>query len=365
MILVPYQSTIKIRDSAKIVLRGENWRINHIELKLASNQSYVIGLFPMKKIAIQVSDLTFDYTDKRALFGVSFSITEGSVTALVGPNGSGKTTLLRLLAALETPYSGKVLIDGINTQESPQECHAKMGYLSDSFGLYDDLRVRQCLEHAASMRSLRGQSRHSRIDHIVEMVGLKKFLYQRAGSLSRGQRQRVGIAQALIHNPKIILLDEPAAGLDPEARHELSSLVLSLRQKGLTLVISSHILAELSDYSESMLTLNDGKILGHVAVGDGAGTTGGTKLLLKVVGDPSAALELLKKEPDVREATVVSNGIVITCSFKQQEDQAIILKHLIMNDIPVLSFVEQRADMQEIYLEQVAERGVISRGALR
>lgn len=312
----------------------------------------------MTRPAIEVSHLSYEYPDKRALDDVSFSLAQGTVTALVGPNGAGKTTLLRLLAALETPYSGTVTIDGIDTQESPRECHAKIGYLSDSFGLYDDLTVWQCLEHTASMRGLRGGYCHKRVLDIARLVGVEHLSAQRAGSLSRGQRQRVGIAQALIHKPQLVILDEPAAGLDPEARHELSSLVRSLRDRGFTLLISSHILAELENYSESMLTLNNGKILGHVPVGKGVAVGTDRQIRLQVLGDPSGALAFLATQPNISDPTVTPDGIIATLSESGEEAQATLLKLLIANNIAVLSFIEHRAGMQDVYLSQVSAKGV-------
>lgn len=313
----------------------------------------------MTKPAIEVSHLSYEYPNKRVLDDVSFSLPHGGVTALVGPNGAGKTTLLRLLAALEHPYSGTVTIDGIDTQESPRECHTKIGYLSDSFGLYDDLSVRQCLEHIASMHGIRNKLCSERTEEVANTVGITTLFSQRAGSLSRGQRQRVGIAQALIHKPKIVILDEPAAGLDPEARHELSTLVRSLRDSGCTLLISSHILAELEDYSDAMLTLNNGNILGHVPVGKGVALGAHRQIRLQVVGDQTNAVTFLASQPSVTEATVTPDGIIATLSDSGDEAQATLLRALVTNNIPVLSFSEYRTGMQDVYLSQVSTKGAL------
>jgi len=195
---------------------------------------------------IEIRELVFEYPGHRALAGVSLTIVKGSITALVGPNGAGKTTLLRCMAALETPYSGHVTIDGLDTREAPRAIHAGLGYLPDFFGLYDALSVRRCLHYAARAHGIAPEAAAAAAEAAAVRVGLADRMEQAAGQLSRGLRQRLAIAQAIVHRPKVLLLDEPAAGLDPKARRDLSRLLLVLRDGGMTLVVSSHILGRLS-----------------------------------------------------------------------------------------------------------------------
>lgn len=211
---------------------------------------------------IEISDLVYEYPSGRALFGVSLTVEDGGITALVGPNGAGKTTLLRCMAALESPYAGRVLIDGLDTQIHPRAVHARLGYLPDFFGLYDALPVERCLTYAARAHGIARDAAGEAAERAAAKVGLSDRMAQPAGALSRGLRQRLAIAQALVHAPKVLLLDEPAAGLDPEARRELSRLLLDLKAGGMTLVVSSHILAELEEYSDRMVIINDGRLAG-------------------------------------------------------------------------------------------------------
>jgi ABC-2 type transport system ATP-binding protein len=307
---------------------------------------------------LTATQIAYEYPGKRALDDVSFSLKEGSITALVGPNGAGKTTLLRLIAALDTPFSGTITIDGLDTQEMPRECHAKIGYLSDSFGLYDDLSVRQCLLHTASMHHIRGDACIKRVTAISAECGLEGLLDVRAGSLSRGQRQRVGIAQALIHEPKLVLLDEPAAGLDPEARHELSSLVLALRDKGYTLLISSHILAELEDYSDSMLTLHGGRIVGHVTVGRNETASSSLTIRIQVLGEWGAAQAVLSQHSAVASVTFDEKENALFAEVAGDENTiAALLQELVRNEVRVVHFSEHRIGMQQVYLSQVGKKG--------
>ena len=222
---------------------------------------------------IEIRDLVFEYPGHRALGGVSLTIARGAITALVGPNGAGKTTLLRCMAALETPYAGSVTIDGLDTREAPRAIHARLGYLPDFFGLYDALSVRRCLHYAARAHGIAVRDAAGAAQAAATRVGLTDRMEQPAGALSRGLRQRLAIAQAIVHGPKVLLLDEPAAGLDPQARRDLSQLLLALKDGGMTLVVSSHILAELEDYSDRMVIVDKGRIAGgeSIALKGGAG----------------------------------------------------------------------------------------------
>lgn len=215
---------------------------------------------------ISVHNLTFDYPGKRAIQHVNFSIEPGTITALVGPNGAGKSTLMRCLAALETPSSGTIHINKLDILENPREAHSLMGYLADFFGLYDDLTVEQCLRYHAMVQNIPKQELQTAIEKVAIRMQIQDILFQETKTLSRGQRQRLAIAQAIIHHPKVLILDEPASGLDPEARYHLSQLLVLLAQEGITMLISSHILSELEDYCTHMLILRDGKIVKHCAI---------------------------------------------------------------------------------------------------
>lgn len=209
---------------------------------------------------VEVEQLVFDYPGKRALHGVSLTVPAGAVLAVIGPNGAGKSTLLRVIAGLDEPVSGAVRVDGVDVLAHPREAHRRLGYLSDFFGLYEELTVRQGLLHAASVRGVPADAQAAAVQRAADLLGLADRLNQTAAQLSRGLRQRLAIGQALVHDPAVLLLDEPAAGLDPEARASLSALFRLLREQGTTLLVSSHILAELEEYSTHMLAVRDGRV---------------------------------------------------------------------------------------------------------
>lgn len=299
---------------------------------------------------IEVENLCFDYSGTRALEHVSFQIEPKTITALVGPNGAGKTTLLRCLAALETPLSGKIKIAGWETDRFPREIHAITSYLSDFFGLYDDLTVQQNLEFIALSRQCPSADLATLIEQTVKRLDISEYLKVPAGKLSRGLRQRLAIAQAIIAKPKVLLLDEPAAGLDPQARHHLSQLLLSLQQEGMTLIVSSHILSELEDYSTHMLVLNKGKVIKHCALNDYQQTQEkGILLTIELTQEAKPFEQTIQSLPNIHIKTI--QGKIITLLFQgNAQDQHDLLKLFIEKQVPVCSIQEQKQRMQDVYL---------------
>ncbi len=207
---------------------------------------------------LEVRSLRFDYPNHPALVDVTFTLAAGSVTALVGPNGAGKSTLMRCIAGLSEPLAGAVYLNGVAITDNPRLAHRDIGYLEDEFGLYDELTASQCLHHAAAARGVPDTNLDARTEAVAAQLDIAHCLPKRVRELSRGQRQRVAIGQAIISTPKLLVLDEPASGLDPEARASLAGLFRRLQADGITLLVSSHILTELEAYSTHMLVLRAG-----------------------------------------------------------------------------------------------------------
>lgn len=247
---------------------------------------------------IEVSQLVFEYPGHRALDGVSLSIAAGSVTALVGPNGAGKSTLMRCIAGLEQPLSGQVRVKGLSVEQQPREVHRHLGYLSDFYGLYDRLSVTRCLQYSALSMGVAPDGVEARVQQVAQQLGLTQLLHRHPTELSRGQRQRVAIGQAIVHQPSVLLLDEPASGLDPDARSSLSTLFRQLQAQGMTLIVSSHILSELDEYCTHILSIRDGRIESHEALqnahGEGQPAVAGQQpqlYALEVAMEPGEGLE--------------------------------------------------------------------------
>lgn len=301
---------------------------------------------------IQAEKLEFEYPNKRVLKNVSFNIKAGTVTALVGPNGAGKTTLLRCLCGLLPPFSGSVTVDGISMSESPREIHRVLGYLSDFFGVYTKMTVRECLNYNARIQSIPLEQLDEKVTEAANRVQLSEYLDTMAGELSRGLHQRLGIAQAIIHNPKVILLDEPASGLDPEARMHLSELILKLRDQGATILVSSHIISELEDYCDSVLMIRDGKMVSHSSFKDEEGMaqvpqTLTVKLSEKASAHEKAFLSIAALENVQFDGNTVHASLVGDDSVKNA-----VLQELIKQGVPVSDFNVSKRRLRDIYMEE-------------
>jgi len=305
---------------------------------------------------IGAGELVYEYPGKRALDRVSFSLPAASITALVGPNGAGKTTLLRCIAGLDEPYSGSIEVAGIDVLRHPREAHRHIGYLPDHFGLYAELSVRQCLLHAGRARGLDGPSLDARVIEVATQLGIVDKLADKAGSLSRGQRQRLAIAQSIVHRPRVLLLDEPASGLDPESRADLSGLMRTLRAEGMTLVVSSHILAELEEYCTGMLVLQGGHVVEHRLL-EQASTQDLRRQVHIRLARPAAHLgEVLAQRA---LAPLEFNELAATFEFAGTDEELnALLQALLASALPLCEFSVQQISLQDAYLTAVeGDRG--------
>jgi ABC-2 type transport system ATP-binding protein len=305
---------------------------------------------------IAVEHLVYEYRDTKALDDVSFTIAAGAITALVGPNGAGKTTLLKCVAGLVKPYSGTISVGGISVLDEPRRCHEIMGFLPDFFGLYDALTVRQSLEYFALAQNLGHRLAKERAAEVAELLHLTDKFHSRASSLSRGMRQRLAIGQAMVQYPKVLLLDEPASGLDPEARILLAQLFLRLNaEQQMTLVVSSHILAELDQYANDLLILRNGRIVEHrTAVEERS--RGKKKIMIRCVGGRERMAEIVQRMEYV--AGITQEDAYTCLAFNgQEEDASALLTELVRNNVQVAEFFVKREGMQEQYLETVQRTG--------
>jgi len=299
---------------------------------------------------IDIKNLIFDYPGRRALNDISITVERGQIAALVGPNGAGKTTLLRCIAALHFPLSGKITIDGLDVAENPRECHRKLGFLSDFFGLYKVLSVKQNLSYIAMANGIRGEALALAVDRAAERLHISDRMAEPVGNLSRGLRQRVAIAQAIVHEPQVLLLDEPASGLDPEARKSLSDLFLELKDQGMTLMVSSHILAELEDYCSSMIIVRNGVIVDSDGQNQNVDVTCQINISLsRKIDDFAYRLQSIN-EITVIESDELCAQIEMSVSSESQQK---VLHQLIQLDVPVCSFCQVKQQMQSTYLKQI------------
>ncbi len=300
---------------------------------------------------IVANAVSYEYPNLRALSDVSFTIGQGAIAALIGPNGAGKTTLMRCLAALELPYSGTIEIDGIDTAEHPREVHKRIGYLSDFFGLYRDLTVERCLRHAAMANGVPPENVGAAVARAAARVELSDRMGALAGTLSRGLSQRLGIAQAMIHDPTVLILDEPASGLDPEARHDLSELLKMLRGQGMTLLVSSHILSELEDYATEVLFIREGRLVQHAPLGVSSSSPT-LRIRVEMARPVPNLAEALSAVAGVTVESADDSAAILVCGAEAEARHAA-LAALVAAGLPLSAFAPHRERLQESYLSFV------------
>ena len=319
---------------------------------------------------LEVRSLRFDYPNHPALVDVSFTLAAGSVTALVGPNGAGKSTLMRCIAGLAEPLSGAVFLNGVAITDNPRLAHRDIGYLEDEFGLYDELTASQCLHYAAAARGVPDANLDARTNAVAEQLDITHCLPKRVRELSRGQRQRVAIGQAIISAPKLLVLDEPASGLDPEARASLAGLFRRLQADGITLLVSSHILTELEAYSTHMLVLRAGRMIEYRALSTVAASASyaaplrserrirSLDVMLQVPWPDWTTLPLSGEQ--IRSLTPESAVAADATHLQIEADlddakQTALLQQLVNGGAQVLSFGETRQTLAASYEQSIAE----------
>ena len=302
---------------------------------------------------ISVRNLVFEYPRVQALKDVTLEIPQGSITALVGPNGAGKTTLLKCLAGLEKPFSGTVQVAGIDVTRNPRECHRVLAFLPDFFGLYDGLSVRKALHHAAAAVGVPESKIPGLVATSAERLWITDKLDAQVRTLSRGMRQRLAIAQAIAKGPRVLLLDEPASGLDPGARFELSKLFIQLRDEGMTLVVSSHILSELEQYAENLVIMDKGRVVPHQA--GPVATEKGARIEIQFLAGSLDAFNYLQAQPGMTVTKAEGDKLFVDLAGGHPA-QVQLLRSLVGQGFEVCSFSEQHQDMQSEYMRLVDSR---------
>jgi ABC-2 type transport system ATP-binding protein len=304
---------------------------------------------------IKIQHVYKRYHTIHALEDLSLEIPQGAIYGLIGPNGAGKTTLLRILGALISPTVGQVWFDNKEVTRSPTAIQRKVGYMPDFFGVYPDLTTGEYLEFYAGIHGISRGKRASVVRDLLELVDLTPKRDAAVEDLSRGMKQRLCLARALIHDPEILLLDEPAAGLDPRARVEFRELLLTLQGMGKTIVISSHILLELAEMCSDIAIIRAGQL---VIAGDVEHVTrslgGGQRVEVRVLERAADARQLLKEMPEISNVMDGSNdGEVIQAEY-MGDDRTLhnILAALMAHDVPVISFAPRRAAdrLEEVYM---------------
>lgn len=301
---------------------------------------------------IQLERLRKEFDDLVAVNDIEVKIPEGEIYGLIGPNGAGKTTTIRMACGLLEPTEGKVFVSGVDVHEQPERAQEFIGYLSDFFSVYEDLKVWEYLDYFAHAYRMPSADIPARIDEVIRQVGLEVKRDALIKGLSRGMKQRLGIARAVIHRPKVLLLDEPASGLDPKARYDLRTLLQSLRDQGTTVLISSHILTELEGFCTSIGLMEQGRMVKSGRLEEISSAESQFRVVrLSWLGEDGAAVEArLKQIPSVSGLMLKDREGVFKFAGSEEE-LAALLQDLITGGVRVVSFGEVKQTVEDLYLK--------------
>ena len=301
---------------------------------------------------IELIHLRKEYDNLVAVQDLSLTIPSGEIFGLIGPNGAGKTTTIRMACGLLSPTLGRALVNGIDVAKEPELAQQSIGYLSDFFAVYEELKVWEYLEYFAHAYKMADTDIPVRVAEVIGQVSLEVKRDSMIRGLSRGMKQRLGIARAIIHRPKILLLDEPASGLDPKARLELRHLLRSLRDHGTTILISSHILTELEDFCTSIGIMEKGRMVRSGRIEEvTAAESLGRDMQISWLADARATLEAkLAKYPHISKLQL--NDQAGTFQFAGSDDEmAALLADLISAGIRVKTFAEVKQTLEDLYMK--------------
>ena len=308
---------------------------------------------------VETRGLVKRYDDQLAVAGIDLVIGPGEIFGLVGPNGAGKTTTMKILATLLAPSSGEAFVTGIPVAADPIEVRRRIGYMPDFYGVYDDLRVWEYLDFFARCYGIGASRRSAMIGELLEIVGLTDKRDAYVETLSRGMRQRLCLAHTLVHDPTLLILDEPASGLDPRARVEMREILRELRAMGKTVLVSSHILPELGELCTGVAIIDHGRVLRAGNIADIERSLRATALLrIDILGDPDAVLAAsnwIGTDPRVGNVLPVDGAepaARLEVAFDGTPDeQAELLRRMIEAGHRVVGFKQATSDLEELFLQ--------------
>ncbi len=306
---------------------------------------------------IETVNLTKNYNKFEALKGLNLSIEKGDIFGFIGPNGAGKTTTIRILSTLLQPTMGKALIDGVDVMRNPYEIKKIIGYMPDSFGVYDGMRLREYLDFFGAAYKIPSKQRKAIIDDVLTLTDMTSRADDYVSAFSRGMKQRCCLAKTLIHDPQVLLLDEPASGLDPRARIEIKELLKALQEMGKTILISSHILSELGDMCTKIGIIERGELLAfgnHREILKNMRQS--KEIRLEVLDGADKAADILAEETGVENVERSGNEFHLETAISNEDLSGILVK-LVQNGVRVLSFGEEEGTLEDVFLH-VTKGGV-------
>jgi len=299
---------------------------------------------------IETKGLTKNYGNLAALVDLDLRINDGDIYGFIGPNGAGKTTTMRILATLLEPTRGQAFIEGLDVTKNGKKVRSVIGYMPDFMGVYDDLKVFEYLEFFAAAFGIERKKRKSIVEGVLELTDLQSKRNVSVDSLSRGMQQRLGLARVLIHDPKVLILDEPASGLDPRARIEIRELLRELKRMGKTIMISSHILSELEEICDHVGIIERGRLVFSGTMEEIRNRMGvQSKVRVRVGSNHQRAVELLSALPQIQQVKVVGTHIAVTFE-DEQNTEGLIARTLVRGDIDIISIQPEQVRLDDAFL---------------
>ena len=300
---------------------------------------------------IETKNLTKKYANLTAVDDLNLTIKDGDIFGFIGPNGAGKTTTMRILVTLLEPTRGKASINGLDVRRHGKKVRRLVGYMPDFMGVYDDLKVFEYLEFFAAAFGIERKKRKSIVEGVLELTDLQSKQRATVDSLSRGMQQRLGLARVLIHDPKVLILDEPASGLDPRARIEIRELLRELKRMGKTIMISSHILSELEEICDHVGIIEHGRMVFSGTLEEILPRLGiQSKVRVKVVNSKDKAVELLTALPQIKQVGISGDNIIVTFNEGYDGD-GIIARTLVNADLDIVSIQPERLKLDDAFLQ--------------
>lgn len=307
---------------------------------------------------LEVQKLRKEYGQLVAVQGIEFQLAPGDVFGFIGPNGAGKTTTIKMLATLLEPTSGTASLNGIDVVKYPEEVRPLLGYMPDFFGLYEGITVWEYLEFFAAAYRLPKSTRPQIIENVLELTDLTVKRDAYVETLSRGMQQRLCLAKSLVHDPVLLLLDEPASGLDPRARIEIKELIRELGAMGKIVLVSSHILPELADFCNKIGIIEKGELLVWGPVNSIVQQLQPTRIIeLRVLGETEPVMNRLQSDPNTAEVKLLDGKIELHY-HGDLEAQADLLSMLIRDGFRIASFTETSLDLEDVFMR--VTQGVVS-----
>ncbi|TWU03707.1 ABC transporter ATP-binding protein [Neorhodopirellula pilleata] len=299
---------------------------------------------------IELQNVSRSFGSTQAVDDVSFSVPRGSVFGYIGPNGAGKTTSMRILATLEIPSAGDARIEGLSSVNDPDRVRTRLGFMPDAFGTYRNTNCAEYLDFYARSHGLVGRQRTARMRWVMDFTGLRPLADKPIRGLSKGMRQRLCLGRALIHDPSVLILDEPAAGLDPRARIELRKIIRTLAADGKTILVSSHILTELAEMCDRVGIIEQGRLLATGSVEEIRGDAATHRhVCIEVIGSTEAAVDCLESKDFVTKLRI--EGCRIHVSMTGDRDtQADVLKELLDAGVRILQYRSDDQTLEDVFL---------------